>query len=933
VLTIRAMADGKGYSARHLEHSDYYAEGEKVVGRWRGRGADLLGLAGEVRAEDFESVRQGLDPASREFLRQRQSADRVNDAGEVETRGRHLYDFTISAPKSVSVMAIVGGDDRLTRAHEKAVIEALEELEAHAGTRVRTNGANADRATGNLVIAVYQHDTSRELDPQLHTHAVAANLTYDGDEGRWKALQASGIYERRAYLTEVYRNSLAREVRALGYDIENRRDARGRDCSFEIMGVSDALLEKFSQRSKQRDEAIDAFTRENGRKPTDNEVAVLVRESRADKLIEISTEEVRSRQQQRLTPEESEGLRRAACRADSRDVSVESPELSLDYAQSHLFERVSVVRDHDILTQALRHGRGAIRHTELRGTLAARESSGAILRDGQEIATRASLQRERDMIELVNHGIGRCERLGGENRFIASDRLNPEQKRAIEFVLNSRDRTVSISGAAGTGKTATLRELSRGLTEAHREIVAVAPTMSAVEELQKVGFLTAVTVERVLKDQSVQNAARGKVVILDEAGMVSARQMDEVLKMAERMGARVVFTGDTKQIQSVEAGDSLRILEKESRLKTVSLTQVQRQTVRDYREAIEELRLNPERGFEKLEAFGAVREAAFADRAEEVATAFREARSEGSQIASVLVVCPTHEEINRVTDAIRSDRKARGQLGASMDTTRQVALNWTTAEKGDVRNFRAGQLLSFHRNVKGIAKNDLVEVARVEGKHLIVRSASGSERKLTGKQARSFEVYEDRAIEVSVGDWLLLTANRREIDFRATNGELVTVAGVDEGRIRLDDGRTLPSNYRQFSHGYAVTAHRSQGKSVDSVIISGDGMRKELFYVAASRGRQSVQIITSDREALRDTVARSTARKSASELARKAGVLLERGARRGLSAARELAKRNRCRQQQPQFIGRRIERQPTLVERQIKPQRSRERGHERGIGR
>ncbi len=933
MLTIRAMADGKGYSARHLEHSDYYAEGEKVVGRWCGRAAELLGLTGDVRAEDFESVRQGLDPTSGEFLRQRHSADRLNDAGDVESRGRHLYDFTISAPKSVSVMAIIGGDDRLISAHEKAVAEALEELETHAATRVRINGANADRATGNLVIAVYEHDTSRELDPQLHTHAVAANLTFDGDEGRWKALQASGIYERRAYLTEVYRNSLAREVRSLGYEIENRRDARGQDCGFEIVGVSDALLETFSQRSKQRDQAIDAFTLENGRKPTDNEVAVLVRESRADKLIEISTAEVRARQQQRLTPEESGGLKRAVGQADVRDISVESPELSLDYAQSHLFERVSVARDHDILTEALRHGRGAIRHTELRGTLTARESSGAILRDGQEIATRASLLRERDMIEFVNRGIGRFERLGGENRFIASDRLNPEQKRAVEFVLDSRDRVVAISGAAGTGKTATLQELSRGLTEARREILAVAPATSAVEELQKVGFENAVTVERLLQDQSVRNAVRGKVIILDEAGMVSARQMDEFLNLAERQNARVVFTGDTKQIQSVEAGDSLRILEKESLLRSVSLTQVQRQTVRDYRDAIEELRRNPVRGFEKLETIGAVREVAPADRPEEVAKAFREAQGARGEQSSVLVVCPTHEEIDRVTDAIRSDRKRAGKLGTSLQTTRHAGLNWTTAQKSDARNFRAGQVLSFHRAVTGIAKNELVEVVRTEGKNLIVCNAAGAERSLTAKQARSFEVYESKAIEVSVGDRLLLTANRRDADFRATNGELATVAGVDEARVRLDDGRTLPSNYRQFNHGYAVTAHRSQGKSVDSVIISGDGMRKELFYVAASRGRQSVRVITSDRETLRDTVARSTARKSASELARKAGVVLERGARRGLAAARELAKRNRCRQQQPEFIRTRIERRPSAVESHIEPGRNRERSHERGISR
>src|SRR5215470_6200893 len=259
MLTIRAMSDGKGYGSRHLEHRDYYAEGERVVGHWYCKGAQLLGLEGEVRSKDFESLRQGLDPESGESLRPRQSADRVGPDGTTQSHGRTLYDFTISAPKSVSIMAILGGDHRLIGAHERAVSEALQELEAHAGVRVRKDGANENRTTGNLVLAVYHHDTSRELDPQLHTHAVAANLTYDGTEGRWKALQASGIYERRAYLTEVYRNSLAREVRSLGYEIENRRDARGRDRGFEIRGVSEELLAKYSQRSRQRDAAIEEF--------------------------------------------------------------------------------------------------------------------------------------------------------------------------------------------------------------------------------------------------------------------------------------------------------------------------------------------------------------------------------------------------------------------------------------------------------------------------------------------------------------------------------------------------------------------------------------------------------------------------------------------------------------------------------------------------
>ncbi|HXO34129.1 MAG TPA: MobF family relaxase, partial [Candidatus Acidoferrales bacterium] len=248
MLTIRAMSNGQGYSARHLEHSDYYAEGERVIGQWQGRGAELLGLSGDVKSEQFEAIRQGVDPQTGEFLRQRQSADRVAADGTTQSHGRNLYDFTISAPKSVSVMAELGGDARLMQAHQTAVGEALQELESYAATRVRQAGANADRITGNLVVAVYHHDCSRELDPQLHTHAVAGNMTYDGVEGRWKALQASDIYERRAYLTEVYRNALAREVTDLGYQIEDQRDAKGKDTGFEIRGVSTGLLEKYSQR-------------------------------------------------------------------------------------------------------------------------------------------------------------------------------------------------------------------------------------------------------------------------------------------------------------------------------------------------------------------------------------------------------------------------------------------------------------------------------------------------------------------------------------------------------------------------------------------------------------------------------------------------------------------------------------------------------------
>ena len=357
--------------------------------------------------------------------------------------------------------------------------------------------------------------------------------------------------------------------------------------------------------------------------------------------------------------------------------------------------------------------------------------------------------------------------------------------------------------------------------------------------------------------------------------MVSGRQMAELLEIVERQSARIVFSGDTRQIQSVEASDALRILEKESHLKSTSLTQVQRQTAQDYREAIQELRRNPERGFDKLEQIGAVREVAGQERAGTVAAVWREACSQPNSKGvnrEVLVVCATHAEIGSATEAIRLQRKRDGELGESVRVERYVPQNYTTAQKSDPRNLHPGQVLLFHRATKDVKKNEALEVIRIEKHKIVARNKVGAECELSSKQAKCFEVYERRQIEVAPNDKLLLTANRREHGFRATNGETVTVSQVDEqGRIRLQDGRTLPADYKHFDHGYAVTAHRSQGKSVDAVVISGDAMKKELFYVAASRGRESVTVVTSDKELLRESVGRSGERQSASELVRKTG--------------------------------------------------------------
>jgi ATP-dependent exoDNAse (exonuclease V) alpha subunit len=386
--------------------------------------------------------------------------------------------------------------------------------------------------------------------------------------------------------------------------------------------------------------------------------------------------------------------------------------------------------------------------------------------------------------------------------------------------------------------------------------------------------------------------------------MVSARQMTALLELAERQGARVVFSGDTRQLQSVEAGDALRILERESGLRSVSLTQVQRQTAVAYRQAIEALREQPARGFAQLEQMGAVREVAWADRSRSVAEAWREAQAHlnaHGHASSVLVVCATHDDIAHVTAEIRAERYQGGELGEGVRVDRYVPLHYTAAQKTDPRQFHAGQVIVFHDKTPTVRRHEALEIVRVDAHQLVGRTHGGEEHIVTATQARAFDVYERRPIEIAPHDRLLLTANREESGLRVTNGEMVTVSQVDErGRVHLDDGRTLPSSYKHFDHGYAVTAHRSQGQSVDAVVIAGETMSGELFYVAASRGREHLTVITSDKAQLEASVERSGARLSASELVRTMHAKLadgltpdaSRGVDRGIRTVVEMARQS-----------------------------------------
>ncbi|MGH7989430.1 MAG: MobF family relaxase, partial [Limisphaerales bacterium] len=205
------LKNAREYFEEHLCVGDYYNEGERVAGEWIGLGAERLGLSGKVRAEDFLRLCENQHPATGEKLTPELKTTRIKDGHTVADR-RIFYDFTFSPPKSVSLAAFLGDDERIFKAHDRAARLALKNFEDFAATRVRIGGARSERLTGNFAAALFTHDTSRALDPHLHTHCIVFNATFDPVENRWKALENHELLRARKFAEHAYYHELAREL-------------------------------------------------------------------------------------------------------------------------------------------------------------------------------------------------------------------------------------------------------------------------------------------------------------------------------------------------------------------------------------------------------------------------------------------------------------------------------------------------------------------------------------------------------------------------------------------------------------------------------------------------------------------------------------------------------------------------------------------------
>jgi len=845
MFTCKKIRNGSTYLSTHLTANDYYCEGEHVMGTWVGKGAELLGIADEAIDKNdtaFESLRLNQHPAGSGQLTPRNVENSIR-----------FFDFQCSAQKSVSIMAVTLGDQRLYEAHDRASRLALGELERFAAVQTGQGRRKHRETAGNICAAAFRHDASRELDPQLHTHFVVANATWDARSLRWLALETHDIFKAIRYCGKVYQNELARECRRLGYDIESIRNEKGLVEGFEIKGVSSEIRQRFSKRRTQVEAAIEQFVAERGRQPRGDEIAELARETRGEKLREIATPEVRTLQGAQLSLQEVRALERLRDEALSRP-DLEPPlvvsEKALTTASRHLFERRSVLAAHEILAEALNQSLGAADPQQLQ-TAVEKESSGFVAVGAKPaeclnrpLTTPEGLALERWAVGFVNDTQNNRQALGPIEG-IAFQFQSDEQRRVVLQTLACTDQVCGIRGLAGAGKTTSLREISRSLEISGQAVYYLAPTASAAKVLKGDGFGSAATVSDFLVNR-VSNEVerlRNAVLIVDEAGLQSNQLGGTLLRVAEKTGARVLFVGDTRQHVSVEAGDFLRILESHSRMRVAELRDIRRQVVQEYNWAIREMAAGRTTdGMERLQRLGWVKEAKGAY-LQAAAEAFVRETEGGTRLDRTLAVSPTWAENHRFTDAIRSRLKQAGALTEGQQIVAHHSLQWTRQQSGDPSNYRPGLVVAFNRKTAGIARGQSMVVERVEGDRIYFQ---GSTKPFQPRwHAARIDVAEQRNIEVSLGDRLLIRRNDRRMGL--TNGDVVTVSQLDaDGTIHSREGAVIGPQFRHFCHGYVVTSHKSQGRTHTSIILAAEEVDAKAAYVSCSRGRERCSVFVPD---------------------------------------------------------------------------------------
>jgi conjugative relaxase-like TrwC/TraI family protein len=857
------------YYRNEFSRGDYYTELERegiVASRWHGRGAGQLGLIGRVKAQDFSHLLEGHDPSGEHVLVPHRDGLSERRAG---------WDVTVSPHKSVSLAALVGGDKRLLESHDRAVEKALAELERHA--QAWAHGGRDVETTGLVVAASFRHETSRALDPQLHSHCVILNVTRRAD-GEWRAVNARGIFRAQRLAREIYEAELAKELRGLGYEVNTYRDGRaGRDRAMGIAGFEPEHLKLFSKRSREIEKALQSqglksrlhgsrvtvATRKAKEKGIDREALLWNWRSAAREAgIQFPRwEKERLVPPGRLSPaRELEGWAR----------------LAVNGARDHLSERRAVFGLAELEREALARGRErGVTIDDVRKDIFGRDDlvvadrADAVL---ARVTTERAIEEERALLGAVERGRrhGLTLPSPGPARGLGEDQL-----RVARHVLTCPDRLVAVEGKAGTGKTVTLSHVRERAEEAGWRVRGFAPTTTAAAVLRE-GGIDSMTVAKALQEP-LSFTREPQLWILDEAGLLSSRQARELLDRAEKTGAKVVLVGDRQQHRAVEAGSPFALLIDRARIATEQLDVIRRQIDERLRETV--LAASEPRGARRavrlLDQAGRVVEVPDARLRHEAIT--RDFIADGGR---GVVIAPSNAERQDLNRRIREALIEAGRVERKSIKTRvMVRQDLTREQKSRASSYGVGDMLRFVRPGSGIGVGERARVVSIDERRNLLRlelESSHLPRVVNPKHRRAFEVIRLESRRFAVGDRIQFRERDRSLD--VANGTIGTIRKLDHDRglATVDvSGRRLRVDLKEpraLDHAYAVTSHKSQGLSRERVYLTVDTSHSEelvnrrQFYVSISRAVEDARVYTDDRRALSRAVSREQSRESAIEV-------------------------------------------------------------------
>jgi conjugative relaxase-like TrwC/TraI family protein len=889
MLTIsKPLSAGQAqtYHAKEFANAreNYYTEADQIRGEWHGRLAEQWGLRGEVREEYFVRLSEGQQPITGEQLIRHQTArEYISARGEKVSPMEHRagWDATFSAPKSVSLTALVGGDDRVRDAHRESVAVALDELETYVQARI--GGNLPAETTGKWIAAKFEHDSARPVNgyaaPQLHTHVVFFNLTETAD-GESHALQPRELYKTQQYATAAYRSELATRLKGLGYEIE-----RGKSGQPEIKGYSEEYLAASSPRRQQIEEHL---AKENQRGAGAAQIAA--HQTREAKTY-FSHEEMQQRHRQiaeafSSQPERVVETARDRTHHTERDVPPKMAQSAVTFSKERNLEREAVVEERDLLRDALRRSMGDAALTEVRSEFEKRVNAGEFIgvekktgAPGRAFTTREMIGYEQDTIQVMRDGRNKYGALVSfdTRREIEKDHphLSQSQRAAVEQILASRDQVTAMEGVAGSGKTTSLAVVREAAEREGYKVEGFAPTSRAAQKLGEAGIESS-TLQRHLTRNDERHGSQKRLYVLDESSLASTKQMNEFLHRLKD-NDRMLLVGDVRQHQAVEAGTPYQQLQ-EAGIQTARLDEIVRQKDPGLKEVVEQLSRGDVKGaIEKLDAQGRVHEIAdHGERLKEIA------REYAKQPEGTLIVSPDNQSRVAINQIIHREMQTRGQVDHSEHPMRVLIARQeiTGADRQWAEQYDPGDAVRYTKGSKthGIEAGEYTRVERINAKEnlLTVKRESGEKVSYDPRRLQGVTLYRETERAFSQGDRVQFTAPNREQ--HVANREMGTIEKINDSgnlQLRLDSGRTVAFNIKENPHldyGYAMTSHSSQGQTGDRVLVHVDTeqageklVNRRLAYVAVSRGRYDAQLYTNDKTHLSEHLSRNVSHQSATE--------------------------------------------------------------------